>query len=142
MDNSRGDSSIELPTIILPDIKKIETVEIPIPTADVPYYKPMVVPPSDLRDQEEEPVKTVEEKPPEPPTLKIPFIKQPVPQPSAEVVVTAVTTAVTAVAATTLTQPLIENIRKRAQKFIQFKINKWRQNRQKKKDSSQSSKKM
>ena len=108
---------MEIPTIILPDIKKIETVEIPIPTADVPYYKPMVVPPSDLRDQEEEPVKTVEEKPPEPPTLKIPFIKQPVPQPSAEVVVTAVTTAVTAVAATTLTQPLIENIRKRAEEY-------------------------
>ena len=123
---------MEIPTIILPDIKKIETVEIPIPTADIPYYKPMVVPPSDLRDHEEEPVKTVEEKPVEPPTLKIPFIKQPVPQPSAEVVVTAVTTAVTAVAATTLTQPLIENIRKRAQKFIQGKINKWRQNRQKK----------
>ena len=124
---------MEIPTIVLPDIKKIETVEIPIPTADVPYYKPMVVPPSDLRDQEEEPVKTVEEKPPEPPTLKIPFIKQPVPRPSTEVVV---------VAATTLTQPLIENIRKRAQKLIQNKINKWRQNRQKRKDSSQSSKKL
>ena len=133
---------MEIPTIILPDIVDIKTVEIPLPTADVPYYEPMVVPPSDLRDQEEEPVKTVEEKPIEPPTLKIPFIKQPVPQPSAEVVVAAVTTAVTAVAATTLTQPLIENIRKRAQKFIQGKINKWRQNRQKKKESLPSSKKM
>ena len=64
------------------------------------------------------------------------------PAPSTEVVVTAVTTAVTAVAATTLTQPLIENIRKRAQKFIQGKINKWRQNRHKKKESLPSSKKM
>ena len=133
---------MEVPTIILPDIVDIKTIEIPLPTADVPYYEPMVVPPSDLRDQEEEPVKTVEEKPIEPPTLKIPFIKQPVPQPSAEVVVAAVTTAVTAVAATTLSQPLIENIRKRAQKFIQGKINKWRQNRQKKKESLPSSKKM
>jgi len=133
---------MEIPTIVLPDIKKIETVEIPIPTADVPYYKPMVVPPSDLRDQEDEPVKTVEEKPPEPPTLKIPFIKQPVPRPSTEVVVVAATTAITAVAATTVTQPLIEWIRKKVQKFIQDKINKWRQNRQKRKDSLQSSKKM
>ena len=132
---------MEIPTIVLPDIKKIETVEIPIPTADVPYYKPMVVPPSDLRDQEDEPVKTVEETP-EPPTLKIPFIKQPVPRPSTEVVVVAATTAITAVAATTVTQPLIEWIRKKVQKFIQGKINKWRQNRQKRKDSSQSSKKM
>ena len=129
------------PSILIPRITKIETVEIPLPTADVPYYEPMVVPPSDLRDHEEEPVKTVEETP-EPPTLKIPFIKQPVPQPSAEVVVAAVTTAVTAVAATTLTQPIIENIRKKVQKFLQGKINKWRQNRQKKKDSLQSSKKM
>ena len=116
---------MEIPTLLLPPPQKIETISIPLPTADVPYYKPLVVPPSDLRDQKDEPVKTVEETP-EPPTLKIPFIKQPVPQPSPEVIVTAVTTAVTAVAATTLTQPLIENIRKRAQKFIQCKINKWR----------------
>ena len=132
---------MEIPTIVLPDITKIETVEIPIPTADVPYYKPMVVPPSDLRDQEDEPVKTVEEKPPEPPTLKIPFIKQPVPRPSTEVVVVAATTAVTAVAATTLTQPIIEWIRKKVQKFLQDKITKWRKNLTNKKDSSKESKK-
>ena len=132
---------MELPTIVLPDIKKIETVEIPIPTADVPYYKPMVVPPSDLRDQEDEPVKTVEEEPPEPPTLKIPFIKQPIPQPSTEVVVVAATTAVTAVAATTLTQPIIEWIRKKVQKFLNDKITKWRKNLTNKKDSSKESKK-
>ena len=132
---------MEIPTIVLPDIKKIETVEIPIPTADVPYYKPMVVPPTDLRDQEDEPVKTVEEKPPEPPTLKIPFIKQPVPRPSTEVVVVAATTAVTAVAATTLTQPIIEWIRKKVQKFLNDKITKWRKNLTNKKDSSKESKK-
>ena len=132
---------MEIPTIVLPSIQKIETVEIPLPTADVPYYKPMVVPPSDLRDQEEEPVKTVEEKPPEPPTLKIPFIKQPVPRPSTEVVVVAATTAVTAVAATTLTQPIIEWIRKKVQKFLQDKITKWRKNLTNKKDSSKESKK-
>jgi len=123
--------------IIIPKIEKIDTVEIPLPTADVPYYKPMVVPPSDLRDQEAEPVKTVEETP-EPPTLKIPFIKQPVPRPSTEVVVVAATTAITAVAATTVTQPLIEWIRKKVQKFLQDNINKWRQNRQKRKESSAS----
>ena len=131
---------MEIPTIVLPDIKKIETVEIPIPTADVPYYKPMVVPPSDLRDQEDEPVKTLEETP-EPPTLKIPFIKQPVPRPSTEVVVVAATTAITAVAATTVTQPLIEWIRKKVQKFLQDKIAKWRKNRNNKKDSSKDLKK-
>ena len=131
---------MDLPTIKLPDAQKIETISIPLPTADVPYYTPMVVPPSDLRDQEAKPVKTEEKV--EPPTLKIQFIPQPVPQPSPEVIVTAVTTAVTAVAATTLTQPIIENIRKKVQKFLQGKINKWRQNRQKKKESLPSSKKM
>ena len=131
----------QIPSILIPSIKKIETVEIPLPTADVPYYTPMVVPPSDLRDQEEEPVKTVEEKPPKPPTLKIPFIKQPVPRPSTEVVVVAATTAVTAVAATTLTQPIIEWIRKKVQKFLNDKITKWRKNLTNKKDSSKESKK-
>tara|TARA_B100000085_G_scaffold185240_1_gene169291 strand:+ start:1142 stop:1525 length:384 start_codon:yes stop_codon:yes gene_type:complete len=126
--------------MVLPKFQKVETVEIPIPTADVPYYKPMVVPPSDLRDQEEEPVKTVEETP-EPPTLKIPFIKQPIPRPSTEVVVVAATTAITAVAATTVTQPLIEWIRKKVQKFLQDKIAKWRKNRKNKRDSSNESKK-
>ena len=130
---------MEVPTIVLPDAIQIETVEIPLPTADVPYYIPMVVPPSDLRDQEAKPVKTEEKV--EPPTLKIPFIKQPVPQPSTEVIVVAATTAITAVAATTLTQPIIEWIRKKIQKFLQDKITKWRKNLMNKKDSSKESKK-
>ncbi len=127
------------PSIKIPEITEIKTISIPLPTADVPYYTPMVVPPSDLRDQEAKPVKTEEKI--EPPTLKIPFIKQPIPQPSTEVIVTAVTTAVTAVAATTLTQPIIESIRKKVQKFLQDKILKWRKNRKNKKDSSKESKK-
>ena len=130
---------MEIPTIVLPDAVQIETVEIPLPTADVPYYIPMVVPPSDLRDQEAKPVKTEEKV--EPPTLKIPFIKQPIPQPSTEVIVVAATTAITAVAATTLTQPIIEWIRKKIQKFLQDKITKWRKNLTNKKDSSKESKK-
>ena len=130
---------MEIPTIKIPPVDNIETVEIPLPTADVPYYIPMVVPPSDLRDQEAKPVKTEEKV--EPPTLKIPFIKQPVPQPSTEVVVVAATTAITAVAATTLTQPIIEWIRKKIQKFLQDKITKWRKNLTNKKDSSKESKK-
>jgi hypothetical protein len=129
-----------LQQVPLPKVPEIKTISIPLPTADVPYYKPMVVPPSDLRDQKDEPVKTVEETP-APPTLKIPFIKQPIPQPSTEVIVTAVTTAITAVAATTLTQPLIEWIRKKVQKFLQDKIAKWRKNRKNQKDSSKDLKK-
>ena len=131
---------MEIPTIILPDIVDIETVEIPLPTADVPYYEPMVVPPSDLRDQEDEPVKTVEETP-KPPTLNLPPLP-PIPIPPADVLVTTTVAAVTAVAVTTVAQPVIEQIKKRLQKFLQSKINKWKQNRQKKKESLPSSKKM
>ena len=131
---------MEIPTIVLPDIVDIETIEIPLPTADVPYYKPMVVPPSDLRDQEDEPVKTVEETP-KPPTLNLPPLP-PIPIPPADVLVTTTVAAVTAVAVTTVAQPVIEQIKKRLQKFLQGKINKWKQNRQKKKESSPSSKKM
>ncbi len=130
---------MDIPTIKLPDTQQIKTISIPLPTADVPYYTPLVVPPSDLRDQEAKPVKTEEKV--EPPTLKIPFIPQPVPAPSPEVIVTAVTTAVTAVAATTLTQPIIEKIRTKVQKFLQQKIAKWRKNRKNKKDSSKDLKK-
>ena len=126
-------------TIKLPPTFTVQTPSLPLPTADVPYYIPMVVPPSDLRDQEAKPVKTEEKV--EPPTLKIPFIKQPIPQPSTEVIVVAATTAITAVAATTVTQPLIEWIRKKVQKFLQDKIAKWRKNRKNKKDSSNESKK-
>ena len=131
---------MEIPTIVLPPVQKIKTVEIPLPTADVPYYVPMIVPPSDLREPEgAKPVKTAE--PPPPPKLNLPPLP-PIPIPSTEVLVTAAAAAVTAVAATTLTQPIIEQIKKRLQKFLQGKINKWKQNRQKKKDSLQSSKKM
>ena len=43
---------MEIPTILLPNPKKIETISIPLPTADVPSYVPLVVPPSDLREPE------------------------------------------------------------------------------------------
>ena len=131
---------MEIPTIVIPPTQKIETVEIPLPTADVPYYVPLVVPPSDLRDEQGvKPKETKTEAPPAP-KLKIPNLP-PIPIPSADILVTTTVAAVTAVAATTLTQPIIEQIKKRLQKFLQGKINKWKQNRQKKKESLQSSKK-
>jgi hypothetical protein len=131
---------MEIPTIVIPPVQKIETVEIPLPTADVPYYVPLVVPPSDLRDEQGvKPKETKTEAPPAP-KLKIPNLP-PIPIPSADILVTTTVAAVTAVAATTVAQPIIEQIKKRLQKFLQGKINKWKQNRQKKKDSLQSSKK-
>ena len=123
---------MEIPTIIIPPIQKIKTVEIPLPTADVPYYVPLVVPPSDLRDEQGvKPKETKTEAPPAP-KLKIPNLP-PIPIPSTEILVTTSIAAVTAVAATTFTQPIIENVKKKVQKFLQGKINKWKENRLKKK---------
>ena len=123
---------MEIPTINIPPVQKIKTVEIPLPTADVPYYVPMVVPPSDLRDEQGvKPKATTTETPPAP-KLKIPNLP-PIPIPSTEVLVTTSIAAVTAVAATTFTQPIIENVKKNVQKFLQGKINKWKENRLKKK---------
>jgi hypothetical protein len=130
---------MEIPTIVLPDIKKIETVEIPIPTADVPSYQPLVVPPQDLRRPEgTEEVRTEENPPP-----KIHFPPLPsITLPTQEVLVAASVTAVTAVAAATATQPVINALKDRIQKFLQGKINKWKQNRQKRKASLEKSKRM
>ena len=123
---------MEIPTIVLPPVQKIKTVEIPLPTADVPYYVPLVVPPSDLRDEQGvKPKETKTEAPPAP-KLKLPNLP-PIPIPSTEVLVTTSIAAVTAVAATTFTQPIIENIKKKVQKFLHGKINKWKENRLKKK---------
>ena len=128
---------MEVPTIVLPAAVQIETVEIPLPTADVPRYVPLVVPPSDLREPKgTKPVKTVE---PPKPTLPPPF--PPYPLPSSEVLVPTVITAVTAVAATTVATPIIQDIKERITKFLNNKIKKWKENRKKKRDSLQSSKK-
>ena len=122
---------MEIPTIVLPPTQQIKTVEIPLPKADVPYYIPMVVPPSDLRDEKGVKPKATETETPPAPRLNLPPLP-PIPIPSTEVLVTTSIAAVTAVAATTFTQPIIENIKKKLQKFLQGKINKWKENRQKK----------
>ena len=43
---------MDIPTLVIPEIKTYETISIPLPTADVPSYIPMVVPPSDLEAPE------------------------------------------------------------------------------------------
>ena len=130
---------MDLPTIVLPNTVQIQTPSIPLPTGNVPSYQPLVVPPSDLRRPEgTEEVRTTENPPP-----KIHFPPLPsIPLPSQEVLVAASVTAVTAVAAATATQPVINALKDKIQKFLQGKINKWKQNRQKRKASSEKSKRM
>ena len=125
---------MELPSIEIPSAWHIETPSIPLPTADVPSYQPLVVPPSDLRRPEG--TKEVQTKENPPPKIHFPPLPS-IPLPSTEILVTATVTATVAVAATTITQPLFEQVKKRVQKFLQGKINKWKQNRQKRKASSE-----
>jgi len=131
--------SINLPRPNLPKALDIPQMYLRQPTADVPAFRPMVIPPADL-ERPEETEATEEEKTeqPEQPTLKIPVIDIQMPVPETAVVVTAVTTAVIAVTTTTVTQSLFEPIKKKVQKQLQAKVNKWKENRKKKKVSSES----
>ena len=72
------------------------------------------------------------------PSVKIPVIDIQMPLPTAEVVTTATYAAVAAVATTTLATPFFDQIKKKLTKFLQGKINKWKEKRKKKKDSSES----
>ena len=128
---------VDIPKANLPKALDIPQMYFKPPTADVPAYKPMIVPPADLeRPEETEAEETTEE--PEAPTLKIPVLDIKMPIPETAVVVTAVTTAVVAVATTSITQSLFEPIKKKVQKQLQAKVNKWKE--KKKKDSSEKSK--
>jgi hypothetical protein len=130
---------IQLPTPNLPKALDIPQLYFRPPTADVPAYKPMIVPPADLeRPEETEAEETTEE--PVAPTLKIPVLDIQMPIPETAVVITAVTTAVVAVATTSVTQTLFEPIKKKVQKQLQAKVNKWKENQKKKKDSLKNSK--
>ena len=131
--------SINLPTPNLPKALDIPQIYFRPPTPDVPAYKPMIIPPADLERPEETEAEETSEQP-EPPSLKIPVLDIKMPIPETAVVVTAVTTAVVAVATTSITQTLFEPIKKKVQKQLQAKVNKWKENRQKKKDSSTKSK--
>ena len=91
---------MDLPTIVLPPVNKIETISIPLPTGNVPFYKPLVVPPSDLRQPEGVQAEATEETDTGIRNVNIPIIDFDVPLPENEILITASTTAVVSVAAT------------------------------------------
>ena len=91
---------MEIPTIVIPPIQTIETISIPLPTADVPFYRPLVVPPSDLREPEGVQAEASEETDTGIRNVNIPIIDFDVPLPENEILITASTTAVVSVAAT------------------------------------------
>ena len=131
--------SINLPRPNKPKALDIPQMYLRQPTADVPAFRPIVIPPADLeRPEGTQKAEEKEEKTeqPEPPKLKIPVIDIQLPVPTVEVVAVASYAAVSAVVVTTFAEPVSKNIKKKIQKFLQGKVNKWKENRKKKKDSS------
>ncbi len=129
--------SIKLPRATLPKALDLPTIDFKPPSALIPSHPPIVVPPSN-REAPERVREDRKEETPAQPKLTIPVIDIQVPLPETAVVITAVTTAVVAVATTSVTQSLFEPIKKKVQKQLQAKVNKWKEQRNKKKASSES----
>ena len=135
---------MKLPSIKLTNALDMPSIPLKQPSAEMPVFPPVVIPPSNLKapagvELEEAPAEKDEETATtEQPTLKVPVVKIDLPLPSAEGVATATYAAVAAVATTTLATPLFDKIKKQIQKFLQKKVDKWKENRQKKKESLES----
>ncbi len=102
----------DFPSLVLPDAPVLPKPVLEVPRAQVPTYKPLVVPPSDLRPPpgvkgEDGKEKDTQPQPKTPPIknpdinyVQVPMIDQEIPLPSPEILATAGTTAVVSVAAT------------------------------------------
>ena len=135
--------SIRLSNSRLPNALDLPNIDLKQPTAEMPIFPPIVIPPGNLEapagveleevpeENEDDETTTTEQ-----PTLRVPVVKIDLPLPSAEVVATATYAAVAAVATTTLATPLFNKLKKQIQKFLQKKVDKWKENRQKKKKDS------
>ena len=88
------------PSITLPEAFQLPLPVLEVPRADIPYYKPLVVPPSDLREPEGTEPEATEEAPTGIRQVDIPFTDFKMPLPENEILITASTTAVVSVAAT------------------------------------------
>ena len=134
--------SINLGRGKLPNALDMPSIPLKQPSAEMPIFPPVVIPPSNLKAPAgvklEEAEKEETETQTEQPTLRVPVVKIDLPLPSAEVVATATYAAVAAVATTTLATPLFDKIKKQIQKFLQKKVDKWKKNRLKKKESLES----
>ena len=91
---------MEIPNIIIPPVDNIETISIPLPTGNVPFYKPLVVPPSNLKEPEGVQPEATDDVDTGIRNVNIPIIDFDVPLPENEILITASTTAVVSVAAT------------------------------------------
>ena len=91
---------MDIPTIVLPEPLVIPEQTIPLPTADLPSYIPMVVPPNNLESPEGVEMETEEKENPGMQKINIPIVDFEIPVPEQEILITAGTTAAVSVAAT------------------------------------------
>ena len=99
-----------LPSLTLPEPIKLPRPVLEVPSVELPRYKPLTVPPSDLRPPPGIKGKPIEGKTsspqqtpsssPEVKYIKLPVLDKEIPVPSQEILVTAVSTATVSVAAT------------------------------------------
>ena len=121
--------SINLGRGKLPRALDMPNIPLEPPTADMPVFPPIVIPPGNIKapagvELEEPPAETEDEETTSmvQPTLKIPVVKIDLPLPSAEVVATATYAAVAAVATTTLATPLFDKLKKQIQEPVQLLV--------------------
>ena len=106
-----------LPSLTLPAAPELPQAVLEVPRAQLPSYKPLVVPPSDLRpppgvkgeNQDKAPDKT-KSLPPEAQIVEIPFTDIEVPMPTTTIMTTAATTAFISVGATLTATSLFKYI--------------------------------
>ena len=134
--------SINLGRSELPSALDMPNIPLKQPTAEMPVFPPIVIPPNTLQapkgvEMEEVPEATEDEETAktEQPSYTLPVIKIDLPLPTAEVVATATYAAVAAVATTTLATPFFNKIKKQVQKFLQKNVDKWKENHKKKKEA-------
>ena len=108
----------EIRPLTLPEAPQFGAPVLSLPKADLPSYKPIVVPPSDLRPppgvkgegSEKESAKPKPNIPKESQIVDIPFTDISVPMPTTTIMTTAATTAVISVAATLTATSLFKYI--------------------------------
>ena len=141
---------IALPYMAIPEPLNLPVPILEVPDAQVPNYKPLVVPPSGLRpppgikgkplDGKQPNTKpntpTTPPKAPEVDYVTVPIIDKEVPIPSQEILVTAVSTATVSVAATLTATAVFKHIVSIAKPIIKTA---WTKITKRKKDSSNSS---
>ena len=109
------------PSIRLPEAPQLPRPVLEVPRADLPSYRPLVVPPNNLRpppgvksgttkeQSEKQPTKP-QPKVPEINYVNVPVLNKDVPIPSNEILVTAVSTATVSVAATLTTTAVFKRL--------------------------------